>query len=322
MKRMFMAGEDMHPRRAALELFGRAVASVDVAYREFRARHELSDLVACTWERAVPRNGGAPSHRVLPDGCVDLIWRVAELVVAGPDRRPVMSQVEAGGTVVGLRLRPGVAGRALGLPASELSDERPPLDSVWGRVGAELAERIGSERTPRLQRAVLEDALLSRRRDMDAPDPLVMAATRRRGLPGSRVRALSIALHASERQLLRRFRAAVGYGPKTLDRVLRFQRFLSRAPAVAGGEEVLAGLAAELGYADQAHLTRECVTLSGLTPARLVASARPPSPRRNAGAPDWTPPAAAPRSAHAPPRDTDPRGERRSGPSPARSRRA
>src|SRR3954471_13041132 len=104
MKRMFMAGEDMHPRRAALELFGRAVASVGVAYREFRARHELSDLVACTWERPVPRNGGPPAHRVVPDGCVDLIWRGSELLVAGPDNGPVMSRVAGGHTVVGLRL--------------------------------------------------------------------------------------------------------------------------------------------------------------------------------------------------------------------------
>jgi AraC-like DNA-binding protein len=82
---------------------------------------------------------------------------------------------------------------------------------------------------------------------------------------------LGEALGTTERQLLRRFNAAVGYGPKTLDRVLRFQRFLSRAPAVANGEEGLARIAAEVGYADQAHLSRECVRLSGLSPTRLVA---------------------------------------------------
>jgi AraC-like DNA-binding protein len=86
------------------------------------------------------------------------------------------------------------------------------------------------------------------------------------------VGALSAALATSERQLLRRFNDAVGYGPKTLDRVLRFQRFLSRARALTRGEDQLARVAAELGYADQAHLSRECVRLSGLPPGRLVAS--------------------------------------------------
>ncbi len=106
---------------------------------------------------------------------------------------------------------------------------------------------------------------------MDEPDWLVLAAGRLLGLPGSRVASVSRTLATSERQLLRWFRAAVGYGPKTLDRVLRFQRFLSRAPVIARGEDSLAGLAAELGYADQAHLSRESVALSGLTPGELVA---------------------------------------------------
>jgi AraC-like DNA-binding protein len=51
---------------------------------------------------------------------------------------------------------------------------------------------------------------------------------------------------------------------------LRFQRFVSQAPAVASGEIDLARLAADLGYADQSHLTRECVRLSGMTPRRLA----------------------------------------------------
>ena len=95
----------------------------------------------------------------------------------------------------------------------------------------------------------------------------MLAAVRRLGRPGTRIGELSDALGTSERQLLRRFHGAVGYGPKTLDRVLRFQRFLARARR----DGDLARTAAELGYADQSHLTRECVRLSGLTPARLAA---------------------------------------------------
>ena len=53
--------------------------------------------------------------------------------------------------------------------------------------------------------------------------------------------------------------------------MLRFRRFLALTPALRDRRETLAGAAFALGYADQAHLTRECVRLSGLTPARLVA---------------------------------------------------
>lgn len=241
-------------------------------YAEFRPRAELSGVIACTWERSVPSVGAPTTTRVLPDGCVDLIWRRGELFVAGPDVEPFLSPAGPGETIVGIRLRPGIAGLVLGLPASELRGARVPLVDAWGRRGAEVAKAVGTADHPARKRSALEDAVLARLSEVSEPDGLVLAATRRLGLPGSRVGALSAALATSERQLLRRFNDAVGYGPKTLDRVLRFQRFLSRARAVAGGEDQLARVAAELGYADQAHLSRECVRLSGLPPRRLVAS--------------------------------------------------
>ena len=66
----------------------------------------------------------------------------------------------------------------------------------------------------------------------------------------------------SERRLRRRFVQAVGYGPATYLRVTRFQRAVALASRVPG----LAALAAAAGYADQAHLSRDCRALTGLTP--------------------------------------------------------
>jgi methylphosphotriester-DNA--protein-cysteine methyltransferase len=73
------------------------------------------------------------------------------------------------------------------------------------------------------------------------------------------------AIGIGDRQLRRRFLDAVGYGPKTLERILRFQRFL-----MLGGDD-LARRALDAGYADQAHLTRESTRLAGLPPAALLA---------------------------------------------------
>src|SRR3546814_8539109 len=85
---------------------------------------------------------------------------------------------------------------------------------------------------------------------------------------GSALMAIRDRLDMSERSLRRRCREAFGYGPKTLDRVLRFQRFL--ALARAPGERRLAGLAQDAGYADQAHITREGRRLSGLSPLTVL----------------------------------------------------
>jgi AraC-like DNA-binding protein len=123
-------------------------------------------------------------------------------------------------------------------------------------------------------------AVANRMADAAPVDVLVAAACRAVAADAAAGRVTAVgpladALAVSERQLLRRFRAAVGYGPRTLARVLRFQRFLAIAWAPAGdGEDRrrdLALLAAELGFADQAHLTRECRRLAGTTPARLLA---------------------------------------------------
>ncbi len=157
--------------------------------------------------------------------------------------------------VFGVRFRLGVAGTALGLPAGELTDLEVPLAEVWGPAVDERVAAGGMS------------ALLAEVRARVLPvDPLARAAALEMARPGTRVAELGSALGVSERQLRRRFADAVGYGPKTLARVLRFQRFLF----LAGSGDDLARLAFSAGYADQAHLTRECRRLAGRTPSELV----------------------------------------------------
>jgi len=87
--------------------------------------------------------------------------------------------------------------------------------------------------------------------------------------PAARTETVAAEVGLSERQFRRGCQAAAGYGPKTLQRVLRFQRFVRLLDAPSGPPD-LACAAARAGYADQAHLTRECSALSGLTPAALA----------------------------------------------------
>jgi len=104
-----------------------------------------------------------------------------------------------------------------------------------------------------------------------APDRAVAHAAALLRDPAAHAQAVAVDVGLSERQLRRRCQAAVGYGPKTLQRVLRFQRFVRMLDAAAeAGPPDLAEAAARVGYADQAHLTRECAALSGLTPVALA----------------------------------------------------
>jgi AraC-like DNA-binding protein len=239
------------------------------AYTEFAPSRALYPLISCRWLREVP-DGDAGESLVLPDGCVDLLWRGGRVIVAGVDQAAWRSPVRPGEEIVGIRLRPGVAGAVFGLPASELLDSRVPMEDLLGSRGSELAEALSGARDREGEYLLLEGFVAAAIAD-GGPDPLVLAATRRLGFPGSRVNELADALGLSERQLRRRFHDSVGYGPKTLDRVLRFRRLLSQAQAVADGDLDLARLAADLGYSDQAHMSRDSVRLTGLPPARLAA---------------------------------------------------
>jgi AraC-like DNA-binding protein len=89
------------------------------------------------------------------------------------------------------------------------------------------------------------------------------------------VDALATHLALSPSQLRRRCLQAVGVSPKVLQRTLRFQGFLALAQSGAAasgrrGTDGMAGLAVDVGYADQAHLSRECLRLTGLTPRQLL----------------------------------------------------
>ena len=240
-----------------------------MGYREIAPPPALASHVACLWWRT-----GAPP-RVLPDGCVDLVWTGAEAVVAGSATRPMVPGVRPDALKLGVRFRVGAAGVALGLPAGELLDSSATLGEIWAE-GDELAARVAAASGRRSQLAVLVDAVASRLAPASAPDPLVRAAVLDVARPRTRVTELCGRLGISERQLRRRFEGAVGYAPKTLARVLRLQRFLGLAQS--GGD--LARLAADAGYADQPHLTRDCARLTGLPPAALVASGAGPAGER------------------------------------------
>jgi AraC-like DNA-binding protein len=239
-----------------------------MAYRELPAP---GPHIAGVWVR--DPEPAARVHRIVPDGCADVVWiEGVGLRVAGPATGPVLSEVPRGAVATGVRFRVGAAGSALGVPARDLRDRTVALEEVWGRDAGPLAERLHAAATPDEAAATLTAAVAKRLPPPDALDPLVRAAAGRAAALRAPVDALGAGIGVGERQLRRRFHDAVGYGPKTLQRVLRFQRFLRLA---ARRDDDLAALAFAAGYADQAHLTRECRRLAGLPPAALLRAGHP-----------------------------------------------
>ena len=233
----------------------------------------LADVVSAVWVQQVAPDAPAVRHRNLPHGGAEVVCTVgATPRVVGPLTEPQVEVLAPGTTVVGMRLRPGAARALLGVPPPELVDLAVPADALWGPAAATLGDQVATAGSPAAAIAALQGGILARR-DAD-PDPLVAEAVRRL-MPG-RAAGVSIPrmLAVSERHLRRRCHDEVGLGPKALHRTLRFQGFLARAQlALAAGRspDGLAALAVQAGYSDQAHLTRECVRLTGATPREFLA---------------------------------------------------
>jgi AraC-like DNA-binding protein len=244
-----------------------AIASADWApgYREWLPPDGLRGSLTCLWVAVIPT--GEPSvSDVLPDACTDLIWQSGHgAYVAGPDTGPAPTPIPPGTVLVGARFGPGAGGAAFGIPLAELRDQRVDLAACLPG----LARQLPADLPP--DSALAAVTKLSEWLARSGPPDLAVMHGARLLAGDESVSGLSDVLGLSERQLLRRFDTAVGYGPKTLHRVLRFRRVLAQLSRT-GPATNLADLAVQAGYADQAHLTRETTRLAGRPPAALAKS--------------------------------------------------
>jgi AraC-like DNA-binding protein len=201
---------------------------------------------------------------------LDLIWASdGEVLVIGPQTRPHRRPLPPQVVVVGVRFPPGVGPPLLGVPAHELADRHVPLEAIDARCACSLQQDLVLIEDAAAAPAGLARAVARRIDSYWSPDAVVRRAAALLEEPMMRVERVADALALSERQLQRRFREAVGYGPKTLQRVLRFQRLLQALQLNCEQTSGLARIAAVIGYSDQAHLTRETREFSGLSPVLL-----------------------------------------------------
>ena len=245
-----------------------SVRDLPPGYTEWPGPAGLRHAIACLWAQVTPDSGDRKGL-VLPDACSDLVWEQGRgAFVAGPDTGPVRTVMTAGTVILGVRFRPSAGGPALGMPLSELRDQRVDLADLRRGDAKQLPGTLDPDAAAGRVLDVAEGLVVD-----GAPGPAVTWAAALLGDPQVRTEDVAAEVGLSLRQLRRRCHAAVGYGPKTLQRVLRFRWFVSRIDAEReGGQDPrdLAALAAHVGYADQAHLTRECRALAGLTPAALA----------------------------------------------------
>jgi len=229
----------------------------------------------------------APSVRVLPDGCIDVLVPLdgAPAQLVGVMTGAMLVRPSAAGQVA-VRFRPGGAAPFLGLPASALTDLRVPLADLGSAFSVRLAR---APATPRAALDALEAALLARLARVARPDARIAhaAAALFASAPPD-VAALARSLGWSRQHLTRAFQHHVGLGPKQLARIARLQRAIDHLQCTRSA--ALAEAALDLGYADQAHMCHDFQELAGVSPATARAAAGSIFPIRSLLTEAWSSP--------------------------------
>lgn len=256
-----------------------------VQHQEIEAPEELRDTVQGFWYTSRDFGAQPSSFEIIPDGYAEIVFCFGSACSAATQEgiqplrspflvglleQPVRFYAQNRMEFIGIRCFPWTVFELLGLPPGQdgvrvfehpIVELQAPL-AQWIEAGnvaealAEVSRYLGQARA-----RLVSDQLLGK------AGGAMQAASG--ALPVSQVAA---AAHATVRTLERRFKQAAGYTVKDVSGLLRFEQVCHRIwqQPVAS----LAGLAQELGYADQAHLGREFKRYSGTTPAAFARKAR------------------------------------------------
>lgn len=247
-------------------------------YQELRpsVRDARANRAALGWVEAFwTLRAGGEARRILPDGCVDFIFDLGSgyARAVGTMSSSQVIAVPAGTRLFGVRFAPGAAAALIAPAAWELTDVNAELGAVSGVFRLGLAERMAEAASDGQRAQLVNEYLTSTGARVRARDARVKRAIDRLRANDGRCTVAQLAAEAglSERQLERLFHAHVGVRPKAFARVLRMQRALGELERADAPHAATAHAA---GFADEAHLVREFVALTGLAPRRLLAERR------------------------------------------------
>jgi AraC-like DNA-binding protein len=258
----------------------------ETRYREYPIPPNVAPLVRCIWslesDRAIY---DAPRERILPDGCVELVFHFHDpfrthfangesavqprSFVVGQMKR--FLEITPAGRMgfMAIRFQARSAYRFFPQSLDEVAAGVVDLTEVWKKRGREWTERFVSARGMTARVRVVEQALLASLRENSRHDAMVDRCLQliETGAGQSTIAQLAADLGTSSRQLTRRFQNAVGVSPKEFSRVSRFLyalRCLRERKHPTMTETAL-----ECGYFDQAHFNHDFREFAGMTPREL-----------------------------------------------------
>ncbi len=232
-----------------------------------------------------------PTHtreKILPDGAIELIIDLGDRPqriyedegslhfrpckkawISGERTKYIVIGVQ-GGSMIGVRFRPGGAYPFFRFPISELSDSVIELDLIWGSLVEEIRDQLLEIPAPEEKLRRFEELLLQRVQRPLEPNRLISYAVQQlqQSPQFIAIRDLAGTIGITQKHLISQFERIVGLRPKVFARVCKFQKVLNLIEAQSRIE--WAAVAYECGYYDQAHFIKEFQNFSGVNPSSYL----------------------------------------------------
>ena len=254
-------------------------------HQEFEPPEALRDAIKCFWHNRRDFGAQQSSFEVLPDGYAEIIFYFGSACSISCDgssqllpspflmgllNQPVLLSATGRFEVIGIRCFPWTVFDLLGLPPGK--DGVRIFEHPIAQLQASLDRCIRADRVDEALAQVTQYFVDARSRvAMDSM--LFKAGVAMSGANGTMpVSQVAQAAHATVRTLERKFRLSSGHTVKDVSGLMRFEQVrnhLWRDP-----DSSIAGLAHQLGYTDQSHLSREFKRYSGMTPAAFARRAK------------------------------------------------
>ncbi len=242
-------------------------------YREIPASPKILHLVLSFWEfLAKGKNHEQTIHEVFPDGCISLFYYGNEnadvnlLFVNNLSLETVKTRIFANDVYWGMRFSPAACAKILRANPSEIQSQALIESKIFSHITGGLLEKLihcrNFEEAIKIYEAQIKSLQITCDETDEKTAEVVKIIEENRG--EIRVSKIAKAVHLSTRQLERRFKKSAGLSPKQYARTRRIRA--TAVNLVEAGEMNWASRAAEMGFADQAHLTHEFSTLTGRSP--------------------------------------------------------
>ena len=266
-----------------------------VLYREYKPRQQLANYIKSIYCLKLSERKLNPSYqRITPDGCFELNFNFGDPLrrvnQSGDERNardinasyliqrranPYLIKRTGVANIIGIRFHPWGLYPFTGIPAHMLVDKLFPIEDIFGRGILELQEELFSAN---MEKAIylIENYFIKLYEKKYREDTLVTDICQRLTyLPAddNNLGKALAGLNLSERRLQQRFHEVVGFGPKTLCRIIRFQNVLKKLNS--GDIKFLTKVAFDCDYFDQSHFIREFKFFSGITPRQYLLEQHP-----------------------------------------------